>query len=89
MGLHYALLTLAERRTSLRRLQARQSVTQVATLPGRHRSTIHREIARNFRHTAVWYLAPPAAAIPAWKGAPEGGQSRTRGRAASAIGVAG
>ncbi|WP_119681733.1 helix-turn-helix domain-containing protein [Indioceanicola profundi] len=53
MGLHYAHLTLAERRTIFRLLQERQSVGSIATLLGRHRSTIHREIARNFHHSPV------------------------------------
>jgi len=53
MGLHYAHLTLAERRTIFRLLQEHQPVAVIATLLGRHRSTIHREIARNFHHSAV------------------------------------
>ncbi|WP_119681702.1 helix-turn-helix domain-containing protein [Indioceanicola profundi] len=53
MGLHYAHLTLAERQTIFRLLQERQSVGSIATLLGRHRSTIHREIARNFHHSPV------------------------------------
>ena len=53
MGLHYGHLTLAERRMIFQLLQEHQLIAVIATLLGRHRSTIHREIARNFHHSPV------------------------------------
>jgi IS30 family transposase len=43
-------LTLSERRIIAGMLQRKISVAQIAVQLGRHRSTIHREIGRNFWH---------------------------------------
>jgi IS30 family transposase len=51
MGLHYGHLTLSERRTIFQLLEQRQPVAAIAAVLGRHRSTVHREIARNFHHS--------------------------------------
>jgi IS30 family transposase len=51
MGRGYAHLDLAERRRIATLLEARVPVSAMAAELGRHRSTIHREIARNFSHT--------------------------------------
>ncbi|HYC03504.1 MAG TPA: helix-turn-helix domain-containing protein [Azospirillaceae bacterium] len=52
MGSTYSHLSLGERRWIEEMLNARFSVTRIADELGRHRSTVHREIARNFHHTA-------------------------------------
>ena len=52
MGRHYTQLDLAERRRIASLLEARVPVAAIASQLGRHRSTIHREIVRNFSHTS-------------------------------------
>jgi len=52
MGSTYSHLSLGERRWIEEMLNARFSVTRIAAELGRHRSTVHREIARTFHHTA-------------------------------------
>ena len=52
MGRCYGQLDLAERRRIAALLEAQVSVTAIAAELGRHRATIHREIARNFHHTS-------------------------------------
>jgi IS30 family transposase len=52
MGRCYGHLNLAERRKLAALLEAKVPVSAIAAELGRHRSTIHREIARNFFHTA-------------------------------------
>lgn len=47
MGLRYAQLSPAERRTIYRMLGDGQSVAEIVERPGRHHSMIHRERARN------------------------------------------
>ena len=56
-------LTLSERRIIAGMLQRKISVAQIAAQLGRHRSTIHREIGRNFWHdvevpmaTGYWHM---------------------------------
>ena len=48
----YSHIDLAERRQIQDMLTAGIPVAAIARRPGRHRSTIHREIARNFYHTS-------------------------------------
>ena len=48
----YVHLTLDERRRLFRMREAKVSVAEIAGTPGRLRSTIHREIARNWWHDA-------------------------------------
>jgi transposase, IS30 family len=50
MGRLYAHLDLAARRMIAARLEAKVPVSDIARQLGRHRSTIHREITRNFHH---------------------------------------
>lgn len=50
MGRHYSHLDLAERRQIAVLLEAGVPVSEIARRLGRHRSTIHREIDRNFYH---------------------------------------
>jgi transposase, IS30 family len=52
MGRHYSHIDLAERRRIQQMRDAKLSVATIAAALGRHRSTIHREINRNFYHTA-------------------------------------
>lgn len=56
-------LTFSERRIIAGMLQRKISVAQIAVQLGRHRSTIHREIGRNFWHdpevpmaTGYWHM---------------------------------
>ena len=48
MGRHYSHLGLAERRQIAVLLEAKVPVSEIARRLGRHRSTIHREIGRNY-----------------------------------------
>jgi IS30 family transposase len=50
MGCHYSHIDLAERRAIANLLEAKVPVAEIARRLGRHRSTIHREINRNFYH---------------------------------------
>jgi len=52
MGSAYTHLSLGERRCIEEMLNAGLPVIRIAAELGRHRSTLHREIARNFHHTA-------------------------------------
>ncbi|MEE3625020.1 IS30 family transposase [Nitrospirillum sp. BR 11752] len=52
MGSHYSHLDLSERRLIEAGLAAGLSVAALASTLGRHRSTVYREIARHFYHTA-------------------------------------
>ena len=52
MGLHYSHLDLAERRQIQDLVAAGVPVAVIARRLGRHRSTVHREIGRNFHHTS-------------------------------------
>ena len=52
MGLHYAHIDLAERRQIQDMVAAGVPVAVIARRLGRHRSTVHREIGRNFHHTS-------------------------------------
>lgn len=52
MGRHYSHIDLAERRRIQQMRDAKLSVAAIAASLGRHRSTIHREISRNFYHMA-------------------------------------
>ena len=48
MGRHYSHLGLAERRQIAVLLEAKVPVSEIARRLGRHRSTIHREVGRNY-----------------------------------------
>jgi Transposase and inactivated derivatives, IS30 family len=48
MGPHYSHIDLAERRRIQKMRDAKVPVAVIAAELGRHRSTIHREIRRNF-----------------------------------------
>ena len=50
MGVHYSQIDLAERRKIQQLRDAKVPVKAIAAELGRHRSTIHREIRRNFYH---------------------------------------
>lgn len=50
MGEHYSQIDFAERRRIQDMRDAKMPVTAIAEALGRHRSTIHREIRRNFYH---------------------------------------
>ncbi len=50
MGMHYSQIDLAERRKIQHLRDAKIPVKAIAAELGRHRSTIHREIRRNFYH---------------------------------------
>jgi IS30 family transposase len=50
MGEHYSQIDFAERRRIQDMHDAKMPVTAIAKALGRHRSTIHREIRRNFYH---------------------------------------
>jgi len=52
MGSAYSHLSLSERREIEEMLNAGLPVTRIAAALGRHRSTVHREVGRNFHHTA-------------------------------------
>ncbi len=52
MGTHYSHITLCERRRIGEMLEAKMPVPLIARALGRHRSTAHREISRNFYHTS-------------------------------------
>ena len=52
MGLHYSHIDLAERQQIQDRVVASVPVAAIARRLGRHRSTVHREIGRNFHHTS-------------------------------------
>ena len=52
MGSHYSHISLAERRIIAKMWEARVPLARIARELGRHRSTIHREISRNFYHTS-------------------------------------
>ena len=54
MGNRYDHLTLDDRRLIFRLLQAKVSVPKIAERLGRHRSTIHREIRRNWHDDGPW-----------------------------------
>ena len=66
----YRHLTLEERRTLFRLLNAKVPVAEIANQLGRHRSTIHREIGRNLFREVKEYrgyfplppTTPPSAA---------------------------
>ena len=51
----YRQLDLAERRTIFGLLNSKVSTAAIAEKLGRHRSTIHREIRRNFFHAQREY----------------------------------
>jgi len=53
MGSTYSHLSLGERREIEEMLNAGLPVTRIAAERGRHRSTVHREVGRNFHHTAA------------------------------------
>ena len=48
MGEHYSQIDFSERRRIQDMHDAKMPVTAIAKALGRHRSTIHREIRRNF-----------------------------------------
>lgn len=50
MGQRYSHLDLAERRQIANLVEAKVAIAEIARRLGRHRSTIHREISRNFYH---------------------------------------
>ena len=52
MGTHYSHIILSERRQICWILEAKVPVAAIARALGRHKATIHREISRNFYHTA-------------------------------------
>jgi transposase, IS30 family len=52
MGVHYSHIDLAERRQIQDLVVAGVPVAVIARQLGRHRSTVHREIERNFHHTS-------------------------------------
>ncbi len=68
MGTHYSHISLCERRRIGEMLEARMPVPLIAKSLGRHRSTVHREISRNFYHTSLYggfvvkghAMAPPS-----------------------------
>jgi len=75
LGNRYNHLTLDDRRLIFRLLNAKVSVPKIAERLGRHRSTIHREIRRNWFDDGPWlrgYFAESAQS--------ESGRRRMRGR---------
>ena len=54
MGTRYDQLTLDERKLNFQLREAKMSVPRIAERLGRHRSTIHREIRRNWHDDGPW-----------------------------------
>ena len=53
MGEHYSRIDFAERCRIQDMRDAKMPMTAIAEALGRHRSTIHREIRRNFHHDSI------------------------------------
>jgi transposase, IS30 family len=64
LGTRYEQLTLDERKLIFQLREAKMSVPRIAERLGRHRSTIHREIRRNWHDDGPWlrgYFPPKPA----------------------------
>jgi len=59
LGNHYDHLTLDERRLIFELREAKVSIPNIAARLGRHRSTTHREIRRNWFDDGPWLRGYP------------------------------